>query len=106
VDTLIGHRMLRGARIGLIAGLGLAALFLMLGIWGNELNKVVGYLLLLVGFPVVFAILPALQWLGIQGGLGEFVPLVLLSLSLNGSLWGALLGAIPTSQRPRDRPGG
>jgi len=106
LDKPIGHRILRGARIGFIAGLCLAALYLGLGVRPSELTEPLGYSLLLVGFPMVFAILPLLKWAGIQGGLGEYVPLVVLALCLNGILWGALLGAILTSPRSPDGSGG
>lgn len=99
----MGRRMLRGARIGLTAGLSLAGLYLVLGVCGSARTEFLAYSLLAVGFPSVFAILPLLQWVGIQGGLGECVPLVLLALSLNGSLWGALVGAILTSPPSLDR---
>ena len=51
---------------------------------------------LVAGFPTFFAIVPALQWLGIQGGMREGVAIVLLTLSLNGALWGAVIGAAIT----------
>lgn len=103
----ITHRILRGARSGLVAGLCLAALYLVLGARVNEFTEFLGYSLLVVGFPSVFAILPVLQWIGIQGGLGEYVALVLLALSLNGILWGAILGSVlislPSPDRQRNR---
>jgi hypothetical protein len=92
---------LKGARIGFLAGLCLAALYLGIGALGDtELNKSLGYSLLLVGFPTLFAIVPALQWLGVQGGMREAVALVLLTLSLNGALWGAIIGATVCIPRP------
>ena len=54
----------------------------------------------LVGFPTFFAIVSALQWLGIQGGMREWVAIVLLALSLNGALWGAVIGAAITLRSP------
>jgi hypothetical protein len=98
----IGRRMLRGARIGLAAGLSLAGLYFALGVCGSARPEFLGYSLLAIGFPSVFAILPLLQWIGLQGGLRECVPLVLLALPLNGSLWGAVLGAMLTSPARRD----
>jgi hypothetical protein len=87
----------RGAKIGLIVGVGLAVLYLALGARVNEFTELIGYSLLLVGFPTVFGILPVLKWLGIQGGMGEYVPLVSITLSVNGILWGALIGALLAS---------
>ena len=88
---------LKGAKIGFLAGLCLAALCLVIGALGDtELTKSLGFSLLLVGFPTLFAIVPALQWLGVQGGMREGVAIVLLTLSLNGALWGAVIGAIVT----------
>ena len=84
---------LKGAKIGLLAGLGLAAVYIVIGALGDtELTKSLGWSLLLVGFPILFAIVPTLQWLGIQGGMVEGVVAVLLTLSLNGALWGAVIG--------------
>ena len=88
---------LKGAKIGCLAGLCLAALYLVIGALGDtELTKSLGFSLLLVGFPTLFAIVFALQWLGVQGGMREGVAIVLLTLSLNGALWGAVIGAIVT----------
>ena len=85
---------LKGAKVGFLAGLCLAALYVVIGILGDtELTKSMGFSLLLVGFPTFFAIVPALQWLGVQGGTYEGVAIVLLTLSLNGALWGAVIGA-------------
>ena len=50
----IGRRMLRGAGIGLAAGLSLAGLYFALGVCGSARP-----------------ILPLLQWVGLQGGLRE-----------------------------------
>jgi hypothetical protein len=102
----IGRRALRGARIGLIAGLCLASLYLVLGIRGNELTEVLGYSLLVVGFPAMFVIESVLQWSGIQGGMREYVLLVVLALSLNGCVWGTLLGTILTAPSLGGRQGG
>jgi hypothetical protein len=88
---------LKGAKMGLLAGLCLAALCLVIGALGDtELTKSLGFSLLLVGFSTLFAIVPALQWLGVQGGMREGVAIVLLTLSLNGALWGAAIGAATT----------
>jgi hypothetical protein len=94
LNARIGDGIQRGAKVGLIVGVGLAVLYLALGVRVNEFTELIGYSLLLVGFPTVFAILPVLKWLGIQGGMGEYVPLVSLTLSINGIPWGALLGAL------------
>ena len=102
----IGRRALRGAKIGLIAGLCLASLYLVLGTRGNELTEVLGYSLLVLGFPAVFLIEPVLQWSGIQGGMREYVVLVVLALSLNGCLWGTLLGTILIAPSLGGRQGG
>jgi hypothetical protein len=86
---------LRGAKIGLLAGLCLALLYPVILVFGDiELNKTVGYTLLFVGFPLIFAVEPFLRSLGLQGGKTEAVALVLLSLPLNGALWGALIGSV------------
>ena len=88
---------LKGAKIGLLAGLGLAGLYVVIGVLGDtELNKSLGFSLLLVGFPTLFAIVPARQWLGVQGGGREGVVILWLTLALNGALWGAVIGAAVT----------
>jgi hypothetical protein len=85
---------LKGAKTGFLAGLCLATLYLVIGALGDtELTKSLGFSLLLVGFPTLFAMVSALQWLGIQGGMREWVAIVLLTLPLNGALWGAVIGA-------------
>jgi hypothetical protein len=87
----------KGARIGLLAGLCLAVPYLIVGALGDvELGKSVGFSLLFVGFPTLFAIVPALQWLGIHGGTREGVVALLLTLSLNGVLGGTLIGTAAT----------
>jgi hypothetical protein len=97
VQTEIWRGLLKGAKVGLLAGLCLAALYLFIGALGDtELNKSLGFSLLLVGFPTLFAIVPALEWLGIQGGTREGVVLLLLTLSLNGALWGTVIGTVVT----------
>lgn len=84
---------LKGTKVGLLAGLCLSAPYLVIGALGDtELNKSLGFSLLLVGFPTLFAIVPGLQWLGVQGGAREGVLVVLLTLSLNGALWGTVIG--------------
>jgi hypothetical protein len=88
------HQALRGARLGLLAGLCLAALYAALGAIGTtDFDKSLGYSLLLLGFPTLFAVVPALHWLGLEGGTYEGVAALLVTLSLNGAMWGALLGA-------------
>lgn len=90
----ISRGTLKGAKIGCLAGLCLAALYVVIGALGDtELSKSLGFSLLLVGFPSLFAIVPALQWLGVQGGTREGVAVLVLTLSLNGALWGAVIGA-------------
>ena len=89
-----GHRTITGAKIGGFAGLCLAALYVVVGLLGDtELTKSLGFSLLFVGFPTLFAVVPALQALGLQGGTREGVAVVLFTLSLNGTLWGAVIGA-------------
>ena len=100
---------LKGAKIGFLAGLCLAALYLVIGALGDtELTKSLGFSLLLVGFPTLFAIVPALHWMGVQGGTHEGVAIILLTLSLNGALWGAVIGVAVTlgslGHRKRIRP--
>lgn len=95
VTAKILRGSLRGAKIGLLAGLCLALLYPVILVFGDiELNKTVGYTLLLVGFPLIFAVESFLRSLGLQGGKAEAVALVLLSLPLNGALWGALAGSV------------
>ena len=90
----IGRRTLKGAKIGILGGLCLAALYIAVGALGTtEFNKSLGFSLLLVGFPTLFAVVPALQWLGLQGGTYEGIAILLLTLTLNGGLWGAFIGA-------------
>ena len=97
MQTEIWRGLLKGAKVGLLAGLCLVAPYLFIGALGDtELNKSLGFSLLLVGFPTLFAIVPALEWLGIQGGTREGVVLLLLTLSLNGALWGTVIGTVVT----------
>ena len=97
MQTEIWRGLLKGAKVGLLAGLCLAAPYLFIGALGDtELNKSLGFSLLLVGFPTLFPIVPALEWLGIQGGTREGVVLLLLTLSLNGALWGTVIGTVVT----------
>ncbi|HZM27785.1 MAG TPA: hypothetical protein VFB89_10535 [Gemmatimonadales bacterium] len=97
MKTEIGRAALKGAKVGLLAGLCLSAPYLAIGALGDtELNKSLGYSLLLVGFPTLFAIVPAIEWLGVQGGTREGVLLLLLTLSLNGVLWGTVVGTVVT----------
>ena len=91
--AVIWRGILKGGRIGFLAGLCLAVLYVGIGALGDtELDKSLGFSLLLVGFPTLFAVVPALQWLGLQGGTREGVAVLLLTLSLNGALWGAVIG--------------
>lgn len=88
---------LRWGKIGLLAGLCLALLYPVILVFGDiELNKTVGYTLLLVGFPLIFAVESFLRSPGLQGGKAEAVTLVSLSLPLNGALWGAVVGSVIT----------
>lgn len=88
---------LKGAKTGLLAGVCLAVVYLVIGaLTDTEFNKSLGFSLLLVGFPTLFAVVPALQWLGVQGGTREGVALLLLTPSLNGAVWGAIVGAAVT----------
>ena len=100
---------LKGSKMGFLTGLCLAALYVVIGVLGDtELTKSLGFSLLLVGFPTLFAVVPVLQWLGVQGGTREGVLILLLTLSLNGALWGAVIGAAVTlgslGHRKRIRP--
>ena len=106
----IWRGILKGAKIGCLAGLCLAALYVVIGALGDtELSKSLGFSLLLVGFPTLFAVVPALQWLGVQGGgMREGVAVLVVTLSLNGALWGAVIGAAVSlrslGHRKRIRP--
>ena len=94
MDAHIGRRMRRGARIGLLAGIVLAVLYIALATRVNEFTELLGYSLVIVGFPALFAAIPVVQALGLRGGLGEHAALVSLTFPLNGILWGAILGAV------------
>jgi hypothetical protein len=97
MNAAIWRGPLNGAKVGFLAGLCLAAVYVVIGALGDtEFNKSLGFSLLLIGFPTLFAVVPALQWLGVQGGTREGVALLLLTLSLNGVLWGAVIGAAVT----------
>lgn len=90
----IGRRAWSGAKVGLLAGVCLAVIYFALGAVGTtDFGKSLGYSLLLVGFPTLFAVIPALELLGLEGGTYQGVAALLLTLSLNGALWGAVLGA-------------
>jgi hypothetical protein len=90
----IAQLALRGARIGVLVGVCLAVIYFALGALGTtDFGKSLGYSLLLVGFPTLFAVVPALEWLGLEGGTYQGVAALLLTLSINGALWGAVLGA-------------
>jgi hypothetical protein len=105
----IRRGILKGAKIGFLTGLGLAALYVVIFLLGDtELTKSFGWSLLLVGFPTLFPIVSAIEWLGLQGGTSEGIIVVLLTLSLNGALWGAVIGFAVTfaslGYRKRIRP--
>jgi hypothetical protein len=84
---------IKGGRLGLLAGLCLAGIYLALGWRGNELTQLLAYSCVIIGFPVVLAISYAAQLVGL-GGLTEYAALVLLTLPLNFMLWGGLVGAV------------
>ena len=92
MDAHSGRRMRRGARVGLLAGIALAVLYVALGTRVHEFTELLGYSLVIVGFPAIFAAIPVVQELGLRGGLGEYAALVSLAFPLNGILWGAILG--------------
>jgi hypothetical protein len=55
--------MWRGARLGLLAGIALAALYIALGIRVHEFTELLGYSVGVVGFPALFAaILSSRPW--------------------------------------------
>lgn len=94
MNAAIGRAALKGVRIGMLVGICLAAVYIVIGALGTtELNKSLGFSLLLVGFPTLFAVVPALEWLGLHGGTREGMAVLLLTLTLNGTLWGAIIGA-------------
>ena len=105
MDADIGRRMRRGARIGALAGIALAVLYIALGTRVNEFTELLGYSLVIVGFPALFAAIPVVQELGLRGGLGEYAALVSLTFPLNGILWGAILGAVMRSPPAPDGHG-
>jgi len=91
----LARRTLKGVKIGLLAGLFLAVLYLLiLALGDTEQDKSVGFTLLLVGFPTLFGVVPAIEWLGLQGGKREGTVLILVTLALNGALWGAVIGVM------------
>jgi len=89
--------MRRGARIGALAGIALAVVYVVLGTHVNRFTELLGYSLAIVGFPALFAAIPVVQELGLRGGLGEYAALVSLTFPLNGLLWGAILGVVLSS---------
>ena len=100
--TEIWRGTLKGSRAGVLIGLCLAALYLVIGALADtEFTKSLGFSLLLVGFPTLFAVVPVLQWLGVQGGTREGVAVLLLTLPLNATLWGAVIAAITAPLRRR-----
>ena len=102
MDAHIGRRMRRGARIGVLAGITLAVLYIALGTRVNEFTELLGYSLAIVGFPALFAAIPVVQALGLRGGMGEYAALVSLTFPLNGILWGAILGLVLSSPAAPD----
>jgi hypothetical protein len=103
LDAHIGRRMWRGARIGTLAGIALAVIYIALGTRVNEFTELLGYSLGVVGFPALFAAIPVVQALGLRGGLGEYAALVSITFPLNGLLWGAILGIVLTSRAASER---
>ena len=107
MDANMGRRMRRGAKIGVLAGIALAALYIALGTRVHEFTELLGYSLAIVGFPALFAAIPVVQASGLRGGMGEYAALVSLTFPLNGLLWGALLGILlsspASSRRPRSK---
>jgi hypothetical protein len=97
--------MWRGARIGVLAGITLAVVYIALGTRVNEFTELLGYSLVVVGFPALFAAIPVVQALGLRGGLGEYAALVSLTFPLNGILWGAILGILLSSPAAPDGRG-
>ena len=78
----------------MLVGICLAAVYIVVGVLGTtDIDKSLGYSLLLIGFPTLFAVVPVLEWLGLQGGTREGIAVLLLTLTLNGALWGAIVGA-------------
>jgi len=94
LEAPIGRKIWRGARIGALAGISVAVLYIALGTRVNEFTELLGYSLVIVGFPALFAVIPVVQELGLRGGLGEYAVLVSLTFPLNGILWGAILGVV------------
>ena len=95
MKTGLGRGTLNGARIGVLAGLCLGTLYAVGYLLGTtEFGKSLGFSLLLIGWPTLFVVVPALEWLGLQGGTSAGVAVLLLTLTLNGALWGAIVGAV------------
>jgi hypothetical protein len=105
LDAPIGRRMWRGAGIGVLAGITLALLYIALGTRVNEFTELLGYSLVIVGFPALFAAIPVVQELGLRGGLGEYAALISLTFPLNGLLRGAILGVVLSSPATPDNHG-
>jgi hypothetical protein len=97
--------MWRGARIGFLAGIALAALYIALGTRVNQFTELLGYSVGVLGFPALFAAIPVVQASGIRGGLGELAAIVSLTFPLNGILWGAILGVLFSSPAAPDGHG-
>ena len=102
MNSHIGRRMRRGAGIGVLAGITLAVLYIALGTRVHDFTELLGYSLVIVGFPVLFAAMPVVQELGLRGGFGEYAALVSLTFPLNGVLWGAILGVVSRSPAAPD----
>jgi hypothetical protein len=94
MDPRRGRGIRRGAGIGALAGIGLAVLYVALGLRVHEVTELLGYSLVVVGFPAIFAAIPVVHASGLRGGLGEYAALVCLTFPLNGMLWGAILGGV------------
>jgi hypothetical protein len=59
MNAAIWRGPLNGAKVGLLAGLCLAAAYVVIGALGDtEFNKSLGFSLLLIGFPTLFAVVP------------------------------------------------
>jgi hypothetical protein len=97
--------MWRGARIGALAGITLAVVYIALGTRVHQFTELLGYSIAIVGFPALFAAIPVVQELGLRGGLGEYAALVSLTFPLNGLLWGAILGVVLSSRAAPDGHG-
>jgi hypothetical protein len=105
LDAHLVRRMRRGARIGFLAGVALALLYIALETRVTAYTELLGYSVGVLGFPALFAALPVVQATGLRGGLGEVAALVSITFPLNGILWGAILGALLRSRAAPDGHG-